>query len=102
MAAVFLLAPSQAFAAIVPACTDWSQRKCLVDLTGNIMTWLLGITGIITVIFLVIAGARFMTSAGNEEQVAGAKKALSAAIIGVVIILGTFLIIKILKTVATP
>lgn len=52
-----------------------------------IIQWVLGLLGLIAVIMILIGGFKWMTAGGNEEKVESAKKLLTAAIIGLVIIL---------------
>lgn len=54
----------------------------------------LGFIGIIAIIFVLYAGFLWMTSAGNEQKIAQAKKTLVNAIIGLIIILSSFLIVS--------
>jgi len=46
--------------------------------------------GIIAVILVLVAGFKWMTAAGNEEQVSSAKKLLGQAVIGLVIVLASW------------
>jgi len=59
---------------------------------ANIINIVLGLLGIISVVIIVYAGFRWMTSAGNEEAIGSAKKTLIAAVIGLVIILSAYII----------
>ena len=54
---------------------------------------LLGIVGIISVLFIVIGGFQYITSAGNEEQAEAGKKTLTNAIIGLVIVILSYVIV---------
>ena len=59
------------------------------DLKEGVMTivkYLFGFLGIIAILLMLYAGFIWMTAAGNEEKVSQAKKIMSAAIIGLVII----------------
>ncbi len=53
----------------------------------NIIQWVLGILALVAVIMIIIAGFQWMTAAGNEEKVEKAKKVISAAVIGLIIVL---------------
>lgn len=53
----------------------------------KIIQWVLGFLGLIAVIMILIGGFQWMTAGGNEEKVASAKKVISAAVIGLIIIL---------------
>lgn len=59
---------------------------------GNIIKWVIGILGIILVGLIIYGGFVYMTSAGNEERVQLAKRILTYAIIGIVIIAAAFII----------
>jgi len=52
----------------------------------KIINVILGLLGIITVILMIYAGFRWMTSAGNEDSISSSKAILKNAIIGLVII----------------
>jgi len=52
------------------------------------------LAGVVAVIFLVVAGFRYITSGGNAEAVEGAKTGISNAIIGIIVILLAWLIIN--------
>jgi type IV secretory pathway VirB2 component (pilin) len=65
----------------------------------NIINWILGLLGIIAVIMILYAGFQWMTAGGNEDKVSSAKKIISAAIIGLIIILLAWAIVNfVLKT----
>lgn len=61
----------------------------------NIIKVFLGILGILFVVLVIWGGFRWMTSAGNQDQVAEAKKILWAGIIGFVIIMSTLVIVNV-------
>ncbi len=61
---------------------------------SRIIYVVLGLLGTISIALVVYAGFKWMTSAGNEEQVGDAKKILYAAIIGLVIILSAYSIVR--------
>lgn len=54
---------------------------------ARIINVALSLLGIITVIVIVYAGFMWMTSGGNTEQVGKAKHILSAAVVGLIIIM---------------
>ena len=53
----------------------------------QIVQWVLGFLGLVAVIMILIGGFQWMTAGGNEEKVASAKKIISAAVIGLIIVL---------------
>ena len=61
-------------------------RMTIVD----IIKVVLGFLGILVTIIILFAGFKWMTAGGNEENIASAKKILTAGIIGLVIILSSY------------
>ncbi len=53
---------------------------------SNIINTVTGILGVILIGMLVYGGALYLTSAGNEQRVESAKKTITYAIVGVVVI----------------
>lgn len=53
----------------------------------NVVQWVLGFLGLVAVIMILIGGFQWMTAGGNEEKVASAKKIISAAVIGLIVVL---------------
>ncbi len=57
----------------------------------------LAVAGLVAVLFLIIGGFRYITSAGNEETAGQAKKVITNAIIGIVIIILSFVIVRVIS-----
>ncbi|MBI2985016.1 MAG: hypothetical protein HYY50_05340 [Candidatus Kerfeldbacteria bacterium] len=53
----------------------------------NILQLVLGLLALIAVIMIIIGGFTWLTAGGNEEKVDKAKKIISAAVIGLIIVL---------------
>lgn len=64
------------------------------DTAINVIRWILGILGLIAVSVVLYGGFTWMTAAGNEEKVGQAKKILTYSIIGLVIILLSFILVS--------
>ena len=64
----------------------------LEDMIVFVINAILGLLGIIFLVLTLYAGFLWMTAAGNDEQVTKAKSILTAAIIGVVIIVAAYAI----------
>lgn len=64
------------------------------ELAGSITTLLLGFIGLIAVGMLIVGGAMYMMSAGNQEQIDRAKKILLGAVIGIILAIGAYVIIS--------
>jgi hypothetical protein len=59
-------------------------------MAGAVVNIILGFLGIIAVLLILYGGFKWMTAAGNEENVASAKKLIMAGVIGLIIILMAF------------
>ncbi len=57
----------------------------------------LGFAGIVLFILLIIGGFRFITSGGDPKSVEGARKILTSAILGLIIILASYLILVLIN-----
>ncbi|MCD4705798.1 hypothetical protein K8R61_01830 [bacterium] len=68
------------------------DEDSIVIAAAKIINILLGFLAVIFVILIVYAGFLWMTAGGKEEQVGTAKKILIRSVIGVVIILGSYII----------
>ncbi len=53
----------------------------------NFISWVLGFFGLISVIMIIYGGFRYLTAAGNEENVDKAKDIIRQAVIGMVIVM---------------
>lgn len=69
-----------------------STSTNIVEIVFTVINWVLIVTGAFAVLMLIIGGFRYITSAGNEGQVEAAKETMTAAIIGLVIVLLAFVI----------
>ncbi len=63
-----------------------------------IVTAILGVSGIVAILFIIIGGFEYMTSAGNEERSKNGKKRVTNAIIGLIIIMLSYTIISVINT----
>lgn len=81
-------------------CTDDSLAcsKSLEDLAVKLLTYLLYFAGIIAVIIIVWGGYLYITSAGNEEQAEKGQKAMTNAVIGVVLVIMALVIVRLIST----
>ena len=68
----------------------WALIQCYVD---KIFTWIAGVAALISVMAIIYSGFLYMTSTGNPDKVKTAHKALTGAIIGLVIVVLSFVIV---------
>jgi multisubunit Na+/H+ antiporter MnhB subunit len=87
------------------ASAQWGQGRSNAQSSGlpvdsiysiimRTMNWLLAILGFIGIIGFVIAGILYLTAAGSEDQIEKAKSAMMYSILGIVVALIGFVIIK--------
>ena len=77
--------------------TGIAASDSLVDLLTKIIKLLLTFAGIIAVGVLVIGGFWYITSSGNEEQAEKGQKAITNAIIGLVVVILAYTIVAIIS-----
>lgn len=64
----------------------------------NLMNWLLGIIGVIAIIAFVISGLQYLTAAGNQNAMEAGKRNMQWSIVGVIVALIGYVIIKAVDT----
>ena len=64
------------------------------EIAASVINVILGFLGIVAVVLILLGGFKWMTAQGAEEKVEEAKKLITAAIIGLIIILAAFGISK--------
>lgn len=70
--------------------------NCFPILFGNVVNALLAFAGTAALFFIIFAGIKFITSGGDAKQVEGARKTLTYAVIGLVVILSAFFILNVI------
>ena len=73
-----------------------NSSQSLPELIANVIRLMLLFAGAIAVVFVIIGGYQYLTSAGNEETAEKGRKTLTNAIIGVVIIILAYVIINVI------
>ena len=95
----FALAPLALAQFQVPSAggTNLPNDTSISALILRVINIALTVIGLIAVLFLMIGGFRYITSAGNEETAEQAKKIITNAIIGIVIIILSFVIVRVIS-----
>lgn len=70
-------------------------RGTLSATIGYYINLFLGFAGLIAVVYIIIGGFRYITSAGNDEAAESGKKTLTNAVIGLVIIIFSYVIVRV-------
>lgn len=107
---IFLLVFFFANISPVYAAQDWANAAgCTVSevatikgfecLFSNFISVILAFAGIVLFIMLVTGGFRYLVSGGDPKAVESAKGTLTQAIVGIVILVLAFLILKLIETI---
>lgn len=64
------------------------------ELFGGVARTLIGLMGVVALVIFVIGGVTWLASAGNPERVKKAKDIMIWAVIGILVILGSFVILS--------
>ncbi len=74
-----------------------NQTQTVSGLIKLVINWMLALAGLIAVLFLIVGGFWYITSAGNEEQAEKGKGTVINAIIGIVIIVLSWVIVNVVS-----
>lgn len=95
--AMMLTAPALASAAGLVPCGGTGEAPCTTDFiapfVAKLIKFLFGALGVIATIVMVYAGFRMVVSAGNESEWTAAKKMFTNVVIGIILILASWLIV---------
>jgi hypothetical protein len=82
---------------------DWVPDKyCTASgLAIFVIQTIISFSGVVAVLFLIVGGFFYLTSAGNEEQAEKGQKILTNAIIGLVVIVLAYALVAIIGSVVT-
>lgn len=69
----------------------------LNDLFGNVISIVLSLAGLVLFIMLISGGIKYLVSGGDPKKIEGAKGTLTSAITGMVILVLSFLILKLIE-----
>lgn len=66
----------------------------LVEFIGNIIGILISFAGVVAIVFIIIGGIKYATSFGNPQTMESAKQTLLWSIIGLVIVVCSYAILR--------
>ncbi len=94
---IFFLLANPAFAKLVPDCGGPGEDDCTLChfllLIKNIIVLVTEVAFAIAALFFIIGGISFLISSGSPEKIEKAKKTITSAVIGMVIVLTSYLIV---------
>ena len=68
------------------------------ELLGNIIIASMVIAGLMVFFYLIMGGIQYITSGGDKAQAEAARNRITYALIGLVIVVGSFAIIKLIES----
>jgi hypothetical protein len=71
-----------------------SGRPALGACVGQVYIWSIGIAGLLALFMMILGGYFYMTAAGNAQQAAKGKEFIMSALIGVVLLLGAYVLLN--------
>lgn len=74
-----------------------AQLSQLEDVFGSVVTSLLALGGIVLFLMLLSGGFKYLTSGGDPKATEGAQKTLTYAIGGMVLLAGSYMILRIIS-----
>ena len=84
-----------------PTClfdNDVAQFKCLESLFGRIVGIAASLAAMVFFIMLIVGGFQYLFSGGDAKKAEAAKGTLTAAFIGIVLIVGAYIILRVLES----
>ena len=87
--------PAGAFAASLPSVTPVtpSGDLSIESVLSTVIYWILGLSGGVAVLFLILGGIQYITSSGNKDKAEKAKQTILYAVIGLIVIALSFVIV---------
>lgn len=83
---------------IVPECTtEVANIKCLEALFVNLVSVAVSLASLALFVMLVLGGFKYLTSAGDPKAAESARNTMKYAVIGLVVIIGSFIILQAIK-----
>ncbi len=92
---------------VVVTNSDWgnciingaASLNCIPGLFKLVLNFAFQIVGVVAIFFVLFAGIKFLTSGGDEKKVEEAKKTLTFAIVGIIVVILSFAIINLISSV---
>lgn len=73
-----------------------TKSQNLSQLISNVVKLILSVALAIAILFVIIGGYQYITSAGNEEKSTKGRQTLTNAIIGIIIIIFSYMIVTVI------
>lgn len=77
---------------------DALSLACAAQIVSNLVSLTLTFLGLVTLVFLLWGAIRFVISSGDPKAITSAQNTMTYAIIGAVVVLGSFILVNIVTT----
>lgn len=77
-----------------PSYPTYGTQLSLSEILINVLNFLLGVVGILSIIILVIGALMYLTAAGDENRIEDGKKAVTYSVIGITLALAAMVIVR--------
>ncbi len=100
---ILMLLPASALAAYTADTVEIKDPKStdLPAILNLVIGWILALVGGLAVLFIIWGGIQYVTSAGNKDKAETAKKTLTYAIVGLIVIVLAEVIVSLVTTLPT-
>ena len=95
----FILPVVQAASGVELPTNTGLSNKTFKEILTKLLTWLLEIVGIIAIMGFVISGIMYLISTGNDEMITKAKKYMLNCLVGIVVVLSAYVIVKLIDSI---
>lgn len=75
-----------------------AQIGCITSLFGRIVNLVAAFAGVVFFIMLLVGGFRYLFSAGDAKQTEAAKGTLTAALLGLILIVASYVILRLIAS----
>lgn len=77
---------------------DVATLACIPIVINNVINAALVFAGIVALVFIIYGGVQYITSNGDQAKVDNAKKTITWAIVGLILIFLSFFIVNLIST----
>lgn len=71
------------------------KEKTVDEILVSVINWGVAIASLVCALIIVIAGILWITAAGNDTQLGNARKMLIYGIVGLLVVLGAYALVKV-------
>lgn len=77
--------------------TDVATLSCIPVVINNVINAALVFSGVIALVLIIYSGIKYITSRGDQTKIDEAKKTLTYAIVGLIVIFLSFFIVQLIS-----